>query len=151
VATVLYDSELAHYRDRFNGYISALQQREIEPNEALIKKISNDSLKKDMKRAMSELIQESKVKAIYFHTNTLAEEGIRQLIHLKRDFLKKIDIVVFDQNATYDFLENTIPYLYQPIRKIGQQSLRILIKEIEDKGVKNSTQICLKATLETSS
>lgn len=148
IASVMYQSELAHYRDRCNGYLEALGQAGVAPKGEFIKKISHLSLKKNMNRAIRELVLEAEIDAIYFHTNTLAEEGLKQLIDLGRDVLKEIDVVVFDQNSTYHFLEDFIPYLGQPIKKMGQKALRTLINQIEEHNTKTN-QICLKAKLET--
>ncbi len=131
IASVMYDSQLDHYADRRRGFVAALQASGVQDIEPLTAKVGHVSLKSDMKRTISRLVQEEEIRAIYFQTNTLAEEGLRQLMNLGKDILNQTDVVVFDQNSTYHFLENLIPYIKQPIKKMGQKAVEILINQIE--------------------
>ncbi|MCM4167482.1 HTH-type transcriptional repressor CytR [Arenibacter antarcticus] len=149
IGAILYESSLHHYQERHLGYLEALKQAGLPVNSEFIKKIDNRSLKKEMKRVVQELVQDAGVDAIYFHTNTLAEEGLTQMLDLDRKILKRINVVVFDQNSSYRFLEDPIPYLHQPIKKIGQKALRILIGQIEDPS-QAIQQISFETRLETS-
>lgn len=146
IASVLYDSQLGHYKDRYNGYLQALKNAGIK--ERFVQKIGHASLEKDMKKAISKLVQKDKIDAIYFHTNTLAEEGLKQLMNLGKEVLNTTDVVVFDQNSTYHFLENFVPYINQPLKKMGKTSVRILIEQIEDNSALKS-QIQFETKLET--
>ena len=146
IASVIYDSQLDHYRDRYNGYLYALENAGI--TDRFVQKVRHTSLEKDMKRAIGKLIREDKVDAIYFQTNTLAEEGLKQLMNLGKEVLNNTDVVVFDQNSTYHFLENLVPYISQPIKKMGQKSVGILIDQIEGKDTVKS-QIRFETKLET--
>ncbi|MEZ4969168.1 MAG: LacI family DNA-binding transcriptional regulator [Flavobacteriaceae bacterium] len=148
IGAVLYNSTLHHYKERHQGYIEALKQAGLPVDAALIKKIDHGSLKSEMKRVVKELVQDAGVDAIYFHTNTLAEEGLTQMLGLDRKILKKVDVVVFDQNSSYNFLEDPIPYLHQPIKEIGQKALRILIEQIKEPDQKLQ-QISFDASLES--
>lgn len=132
IGTVMYSSELDHYKDRYNGYLEALKRAEISFDLGIIKIIDVFRLKEEMGKALKELI-DSGVDAIYFQTNTLAEEGLCQLKSLDRGVFDKIDLVVFDQNKSYHFLEQFIPYVDQPIKEMGERSLKILIDQIEHK------------------
>ncbi|MDX1365657.1 MAG: LacI family DNA-binding transcriptional regulator [Arenibacter latericius] len=149
IGAVLYESTLHHYQERHLGYLEALKQAGLPMNTEFIKKIDDRSLKKDMKRVVHELVTEAGVDAIYFHTNTLAEEGLTQMLALDRDILKKINVVVFDQNSSYRFLEDSIPYLHQPIKKIGQKALRILIEQIKNPSI-DVQQISFETRLQSS-
>ncbi|RTE55389.1 LacI family transcriptional regulator [Arenibacter aquaticus] len=132
IGAVLYDSSLHHYQERHQGYLEALKQAGVPIDKSCIKKIDHNSLKTEMKRVVKELVADAGADAIYFHTNTLAEEGLTQMLALDRKILKKVDVVVFDQNSSYNFLEDPIPYLHQPIKEIGQKALRILIEQIKE-------------------
>ena len=136
IASVMYDSKLDHYGDRYDGYLQALKNAGI--TDVYIQKVGHASLEKDMKRAVGKLIGEDRVDAIYFQTNTLAEEGLKQLMDLGKDVLSATDVVVFDQNSTYHFLEKFIPYVNQPIKQMGQKSVRVLINQIEDENAAKS-------------
>ncbi len=133
IATVVYESDLDHFTDRRRGFVAAMQQDGVNDAEALVYKVGHLSLKSDMKEAIQKLVTEQGIRAIYFQTNTLAEEGLRQLMNLGRELLNEMDVVAFDHNSTYHFLENFIPYMKQPIKKMGQKSVEVLIDQIEDK------------------
>ncbi|TQO38599.1 LacI family transcriptional regulator [Arenibacter algicola] len=150
IGAVLYNSSLHHYKERLQGYVEALKKAGLTVDTELIKRINHRSLKADMKRVVKELVQDVGVDAIYFHTNTLAEEGLTQMLGLDRKILKKVDVVVFDQNSSYNFLEDPIPYLHQPIKEIGQKALRILIEQIQEP-TQELQQISFDARLESSS
>jgi LacI family transcriptional regulator len=150
IGAVLYNSTLHHYKERHQGYVEAIKQAGLPVDTELIKKINHRSLKADMKRVVKDLVQDAGVDAIYFHTNTLAEEGLTQMLGLDRKILKKVDVVVFDQNSSYNFLEDPIPYLHQPIKEIGQKALHILIDQIEEPN-QELQQISFDASLESSS
>lgn len=150
IGAVLYNSTLHHYKERLQGYVEALKKADLTVDTELIKRINHRSLKADMKRVVKELVQVVGVDAIYFHTNTLAEEGLTQMLGLDRKILKKVDVVVFDQNSSYNFLEDPIPYLHQPIKEIGQKALRILIEQIQEP-TQELQQISFDARLESSS
>ncbi|ASO05186.1 LacI family DNA-binding transcriptional regulator [Arenibacter algicola] len=150
IGAVLYNSTLHHYKERLQGYVEALKKVDLTVDTELIKRINHRSLKADMKRVVKELVQDVGVDAIYFHTNTLAEEGLTQMLGLDRKILKKVDVVVFDQNSSYNFLEDPIPYLHQPIKEIGQKALRILIEQIQEP-TQELQQISFDARLESSS
>jgi len=149
IGAVLYNSTLHHYKERHQGYVEALKKAGLPIDAELIKKIDHGSLKTDMKSVVKELVLDAAVDAIYFHTNTLAEEGLTQMLGLDRKILKKVDVVVFDQNSSYNFLEDPIPYLHQPIKEIGQKALRILIEQIQEPD-QELQQISFDARLENS-
>ena len=150
IGAVLYDSSLHHYQERHQGYLEALKQAGVPIDNSCIKKIDHNSLKAEMKKVVKELVADAGVDAIYFHTNTLAEEGLTQMLALDRKILKKVDVVVFDQNSSYNFLEDPIPYLHQPIKEIGQKALRILIEQIKEPG-QELEQISFATRLENNS
>ncbi len=148
IASVMYDSTLAHYQSRYEGYSDAMDK--YPELTKVVVKVKHDSVENDMKIAVKQMIEVNKIDAVYFHTNTLAEEGLRQLFHLDTNILKKINLVVFDQNSAYYFLENFIPYINQPIREMGQEAVKTLISQIEEKSTQ-LTNITLEAILETKS
>ena len=126
IALVMYNSQLAHYQDRCEGYLAALKSKQ-----SIIEKVNHRSLSNDMKAIIKKLIYKDGIEAIYFQTNTLAEEGLKQLVAFGKNVMNGIDVVVFDQNLAYHFLENFIPYINQPIKKMGQKSVQMLIDQIE--------------------
>ena len=145
IGTVLYASGLDHYADRYDGYLEALKSAGLINNINLTKRIEHGNLIHEMALAIKNLI-ELEVDAIYFHTNTLAEEGLKQMIVLDKNILKKVKVVVFDQNTAFQFLDTIIPYISQPVAEMASQTLSVLFEQIEDREAK-IRRICLETEL----
>lgn len=148
IGAIVYESTLLHYRDRCNGYLEAMKKTSIVDNTQFLVKVNHQSLHSEIQEAVRKLIFEDKVTAIYFATNTIATEGLKQIKNFGKEIQNEIDVVAFDENLIFQFLDVHIPFMSQPIKKMGQEAVRILIDQIEnkDQGTKN---ILLTATLET--
>ncbi len=148
IGAIVYESTLLHYRDRCNGYLEAMKKTSIVDNTQFLVKVNHQSLHSEIQEAVRKLIFEDKVTAIYFATNTIATEGLKQIKNFGKEIQNEIDVVAFDENLIFQFLDVHIPFMSQPIKKMGQEAVRILIDQIEnkDQGTKN---ILLSATLET--
>lgn len=148
IGAIVYESTLLHYQDRCNGYLEAIKQTGIVDEKQFLRKVNHQSLQSEIKEEVRKLIFEDKVSAIYFATNTIATEGLKQIRNLGKKIQDEIDVIAFDENLIYQFLDVQIPFMSQPIKKMGQEAVRILIDQIEnnDRETKN---ILLTATLET--
>lgn len=147
IALIRWKSDMIHYKDRQEGFSKALSEFDREKTQGLIKEISAESFESEIKNYIEYLIEIEKADAIFFQTNTLASEGIKHMINMDREILKKVDVVAFDKNSAYSFLETPIPYISQPIKKMGQKALRTLICMIEEKEtivIKDSFKASLK-------
>lgn len=149
IASIMYDSDLNHFKDRCNGYLEAMKSA--KNSKSFVHKLKYDTTKKDLKKALKHLIYKDQVDAIYFQTNTLAEEGLRQLFKMGKKIVRQLDIVAFDKSTTYDFMEDFIPYISQPIAQMGQKALQILIEQIEgDHAVKTQTKFDVRLKIKRS-
>ncbi|MCB9290771.1 MAG: substrate-binding domain-containing protein [Lewinellaceae bacterium] len=101
-----------------------------------------------MQTAVRSLLFDEQVEAIFFCTNTLAIEGLKQIFSLGKKVPEEVDVVAFDQSIAYDFFEYFIPHINQPIKKIGEEAVRLLIGQINGK-ITGAARICLKADLVT--
>lgn len=147
IGLVSYQSELIHFRNRIKGYKEALRKAGINSETKYIREVNYDSFEEEMKKAVRGLIFEDEVEAIFFCTNTLAIEGLKQIFSLGRKVPEEVDVVAFDQTIAYDFFRYTIPHVTQPIKEIGQEAVRILIDQINGE-TSGATQVCLRAKLE---
>lgn len=148
IGAIVYESTLLHYQDRCNGYLEAMKQSNIADNSQFLRKINHQSLQSEIQEAVRELIFDEKVTAIYFATNTIATEGLKQIRNFGKKIQSEIDVVAFDENLIYQFLDVHIPFMSQPIKEMGQKAVRILIDQIENRD-KESQNVLLTATLET--
>ncbi len=147
IGGIMYDSTLLHYQDRSNGYLEALKQAGIVDADKFLRKVNHQSLQSEIKTEVQKLIFDDQVTAIYFSTNTIATEGLRQIRNFGKKIPDEIDVVAFDENVIYQFLEEPIPFIRQPIKEMGQEAVRILIDQIEQKDLEIKNRL-LKASLE---
>jgi LacI family transcriptional regulator len=148
IGAIVYESSLLHYKDRCNGYLEAMKQTEISDQTQFLKKVNHHSLQSEIKEAVQQLIFEDQVTAIYFTTNTLATEGLKQIKNFGKKIQEDIEVVAFDENLIFQFLDVHIPFISQPIKKMGQEAVRILIDQIENKNNEKQNML-LAATLQT--
>jgi len=148
IGAIVYESSLLHYQDRCNGYLEAMKQSGIVDGTQFLRKVNHQSLQSEIQEAVRELIFDNKVSAIYFATNTIATEGLKQIKNFGKKIPDEIDVVAFDENLIFQFLDVHIPFISQPIKKMGQEAVRILIDQIEHKD-RETKNILLTATLET--
>jgi LacI family transcriptional regulator len=113
-----------------------------------LEKVNHQSLQIQIQEAVRKLIFEDQVTAIYFATNTIATEGLKQIKNFGKKIQEDIDVVSFDENLIFQFLDVHIPFMNQPIKKMGQEAVGILIDQIENKN-RETKNILLTATLET--
>lgn len=147
IGAVVYESTLLHYQDRCNGYVEAMRQSGMDDGTQFLRKVNHQSLQSEIKEEVRKLIFEDKVTALYFGTNTIATEGLMQIRNFGKKIQEEIDVVAFDENLIYQFLDVQIPFMSQPIKEIGQEAVRILIHQIEKKDVEIKN-ILLTAALE---
>lgn len=148
IGAIVYESTLLHYQDRCNGYLEAMKKTGLVDETQFLAKVSHQSLQSEIQEAVRKLIFEDQVTAIYFATNTIATEGLKQIKNLGKKIQEDIDVVSFDENLIFQFLDVHIPFMNQPIKEMGQEAVRILIDQIENKE-RETKNVLLIATLET--
>jgi len=148
IGAIVYESNLLHYQDRCNGYLKALEQAGISDSKQFLRKVNHQSLQSEIQIEVKKLIFEDKVSAIYFATNTIATEGLKQIRNFGKKIPDDIEVVAFDENLIFQFMDDHIPFIRQPIKEMGQEAVRILIDQIEkeDSEIRNTL---LTATLVT--
>ena len=129
IGAIVYESTLLHYQDRCNGYLAAMKKTGIDDLTQFLRKVNHQSLQTEIQEAVRKLIFEDQVTAIYFGTNTIATEGLKQIKNFGKKIQEDIEIVSFDDNLIFQFLDVHIPYVSQPIKNMGQQAVRILIDQ----------------------
>ena len=148
IGAIVYESTLLHYQDRCSGYLEAMKQTGIVDKAQFLTKVNHQTMQIEIEAAVRKLIFEDQVTAIYFATNTIATEGLKQIKNFGKKIQEEIDVVAFDENLIFQFLDVHIPFISQPIKKMGQEAVRILIDQIENKD-QGTINVLLKATLET--
>ncbi|WP_034044678.1 LacI family DNA-binding transcriptional regulator [Wocania ichthyoenteri] len=125
-------SDLEALKQRLLGYQEALVENNIKTS--YIKELGTDTYKEEMKKAVSELIKfPNTVDAIVFSTHYLTALGVRELKNNNIKIPSEVAIVSFDELSAFDLVDPPITSLIQPVNKIGDAAVEILLKDIENK------------------
>ena len=132
---------LFHSNERSRGYKEALadQGKAMEP---YLKEVNEKDLEAEVQQAIHELLhQPEPVDALFFGNNSLAMAGLIQLRNLNIRVPDQIAVICFDESTAYNLFYCPLTYIRQPLVKIGQAAVKLLIEAIkqEDPGTKSIT------------
>ena len=132
IGLIVYVSDhQPHMFDRKNGYLQAVTDANIY-DQNLIEEVSYINLESDIDHAVSELLTQG-VDGIFFATNSISILGLKQIISKKNFDFTKINYMCFDENDAYCLLPFKIPYVKQPIKKIAEKAIELIIRQIDNK------------------
>jgi len=146
IAMIGYKSDLRHLRDRKRGYIAALKKHKLETKSIWMKEIKREDELQQVEKAMMELMAEkTPIDAILFGANRIATAGLKYISALPIKIPDELLIVSFDESESLDLFRSPIDYIKQPLRELGEESVRLLLQSIGKKSV--ITQVNLQAEL----
>lgn len=147
IALLTYENKLHHMIERKRGYVEAVQKASIFDPE-LIKEVSYENITEDTTNAINELLQIKDLDGIFFSTDSICVAGIKYMQQLDRNLFKKINLMSFDRNEIFDFVNYDVPYMMQPLPEMGRKAIDILMNQIINKSNKTE-KIELQASLHT--
>ncbi|QIK55692.1 LacI family transcriptional regulator [Dysgonomonas sp. HDW5B] len=147
IALLTYQNKLHHMIERKRGYAEAVQKASIFDPE-LIKEVSYENITEDTTNAINELLQIKDLDGIFFSTDSICVAGIKYMQQLDRKLFKKINLMSFDKNEIFDFVNYDVPYMMQPLPEMGRKAIDILMNQIINKSNKTE-KIELQASLHT--
>jgi LacI family transcriptional regulator len=124
-----YHQNMYHTNERKRGCIEALQQANIYHPEN-VKEVRYENLKKDVENGIKELVK-NKIDGIFFTTNSISILGVKNLVKQNVDIRNSMKMVCFDENDAFYLLPFSVPFIKQPIEKMGQRAIQLLIDQIE--------------------
>jgi LacI family transcriptional regulator len=130
VGMILYDTHLEHMKARVEGYKKALKNKGIRVNINLVKKVSYDNSQKDIEHSIDSLINDNKVDAIFFATNSIAVQSLKLINKLGIIIPKQLGVISFDESDSFEFFYSPITYVRQNIPVIGERAVKILIDNV---------------------
>lgn len=130
VGMILYDTNLEHMKARVDGYKKALKNKGITIDKDLIKKVSYESFEKDIERSIDSLINQRKVDAIFFATNSIAVQSLKMINRMGIIIPKQLGVISFDESDSFEFFYSPITYVRQNLLEIGQRAVKILIENV---------------------
>ena len=131
-------------QSRIKGYKDALEENSLTQNPEFIRTVDHKNIKKSSLHELGILINLG-VDAIAL-TNNLIATNI--LWHLNNEFshiLKEIEITSFDNLEIFDFITPKVTSIAQPVNKIAQKTVEILIDNIQ--GNANKKRVILQPKL----
>ena len=130
IAVVCYDINLNALTERRQGCIDALNRNELfDP--ALVKNINYEDQEKEIREAISDLKNNpNKVDAIFFCSRKVFITGIKYMYREGIKIPEDMEVVCFDKIDSFAITNIPINYIKQPIKKMGEKAVNILIEQI---------------------
>lgn len=139
IGLVTYKQDHYHINERRRGCEDALKHTGLY-NPDIMEEVRYDFLKNDIKRAIFSLMStKERIDGIFFTTNSISINGVKELIKNNINIQKDIQIMCFDENDAFYILPYTVPFIRQPIKEMAQKAVELLIDQIEMKneGIRN--------------
>ncbi|BBD44039.1 MAG: LacI family DNA-binding transcriptional regulator [Petrimonas sp.] len=139
IGLITYKQDHYHINERKRGSVDAMKHAGIYDPE-MVEEVRYDFLKNDIKRAICNLIsKKEKTDGLFFTTNSISINGVKELIRNNINIQKDIQIMCFDENDAFYILPYAVPFIKQPIKEMAKNAVELLIDQIEMKseGTKN--------------
>jgi len=133
IANITLNMDLINMKERTEGYMNALIDNGITPDNDLIKILPFSHDNADVIKAIKELVGDKnnlKADAILFSTSKLGVMGIECISSLGLKIPDDVAIVSFDNVDAYKICVSPVTVIGQPLQEIGQKAVAILLDEI---------------------
>lgn len=128
-------SHLTSITERTRGYRDALEKKGIAFDPELVREISYDNIRVDMETVLPELVNSPKgIQALYVLNNNLAMAALDVLNAMGKRIPEDIAVVSFDDVDLFRYVTPSITAVSQPVAKMGEESVEILLEMIDGKG-----------------
>lgn len=129
IAFITLRSKQKQMTDRLEGYIEAVNQQ-LKP--AYINQIDYLFSEEILQEKIEQYINKNpQLDAIFFATNYLAISGLRALKKIGLNIPNEVAVLGFDDNTHFNLFTPSITSVAQPIEKISEEIVRVLIKNIQ--------------------
>lgn len=140
-------ADLFHLTERSRGYKAALTQAGQKKEGKNLKEVEEKNMIAEVHQAINELLnQPEPIQAIFFGNNNLAIEGLIHIRSLNIRIPEDLAIVCFDESNAYNLFYCPITYIRQPLAKLGQAAVKLLIESIGNQE-RSTNNITLEAEL----
>ncbi|MHA4812169.1 LacI family DNA-binding transcriptional regulator [Flavitalea flava] len=132
ITFITLNSEQTQMAGRMEGYLAAMKARFIIPRTETIDYLLSETMLVQRIRKMLE--GHPQTEALFFATNYLAISGLKAVKELNLDIPGDVALVGFDDNTHFNLFAPSITSVAQPIDNIAAEILRILTKQMHNKG-----------------
>lgn len=144
ISMIAYNSSLTHMKERVRGYCEAMQDNGLA-EEITVREVHYDNVKNEMEIIMTELLNGKKSNALLFASNNLTISGLYLIKKFKIIVPYDLAVIGFDGHEVYDFFQPQLTYIQQPLEKMGRESIKLLLNQIQ--GSKRIVHVELKHKL----
>lgn len=138
IGMLAYQTRLFHMEERKRGYTEALKDHRLRTRKSWLIEASYTNISSDIERLLSPLLKPApEIDALFFSTNSLAIEALRQIHALNIRVPEQLALVSFDESDAFDFFYSPITYIKQAIPGIGKQAVSILLQQIRQRPAKH--------------
>lgn len=130
LAVFSYKTTLEHLNARVDGFEQMIEKANASSQAFYIEE---KQLATQMKEAFDHLFDNnSPVDGLFFTSNKLAVEGIKQLIQRKIQVPENVSIVAFDETDAFDLYTSPLYYIQQPLQLLAETSVDLLTQQIDN-------------------
>ena len=142
-------SHLSSLKDRTAGYEEALKENKIKFDDSLIREISFENIKEDVRSALKELMSAPQsINSLFVANNNIAVACLVCLKEMDISIPQDIALVSFDDIDAFNLCSPPVSAVSQPILKMGEQAVKILIENIKNDKVAEPLKVLLPTQLE---
>lgn len=135
IACIVLDIALINIKERLNGYKKALEDAGIDADENLIKILPFSHERNNIEAAIRELTAEGRrgADALFFTTSKAGILGLESIHSLGLSIPGDVAVVSFDDPDAYRVSNPPVTAVAQPLKRIGEEAVRLLLKQINGK------------------
>lgn len=142
-------SHLSSLKERTAGYKEALKEHGIRVDNNLIREISFDKIKEDVRRELKELLSPPQsINSLFVANNNIAVACLECFKEMKIRIPQDIALVSFDDIDAFKLCYPPVTAVVQPITKMGEEAVSILIDNIKNNENFQHKKISLPTRLE---
>jgi LacI family transcriptional regulator len=133
---------LSTLNERVDGYKDALKKNGIKFNNDWVQSVSYNDIANTTAEAVSKLLSPSVgVQAIFTVNNYVAINCLQAIHKMKKRIPQDVAIVCFDDLDAFNFSHPPLTTVAQPVEQIGEESVKLLMKQIDGKKFSVSEKI----------
>lgn len=146
IGVVAYKTSLFHLNERIRGAVDLLSDN------ALVGEVAINSINEDVIAAIDWFLADpNPVDAIFFTSNLLAVSGLKYINKIGIRIPEQLAVVGFDETDAFDLFYAPISYVKQPLIELGSESIKLLLKTIDDKENNESIELETELVIRNSS
>jgi LacI family transcriptional regulator len=146
IGVVAYKTSLFHLNERIRGAVDLLADN------ALVGEVGINSINQDVIAAIDRFLSDSNpVDAIFFTSNLLAISGLKYINRLGIRIPDQLAVVGFDETDAFDLFYAPVSYVKQPLAELGSETLKLLLKSINNKEHLESVELESELVVRSSS